>query len=193
MITLKQEPIFTLCLNGAEYPGFKVESEWEGFKKLQHIAADQYVIVATDKACGTFAEAIDTMFAGFLKRAPEAAYYPIACTPGLNKLFVQPDPASDAARELIAERKRQVIAEGYSRTDDDNRHKGGQLATAAACYAANAGGASLADGVPSHWPWDEDGWNPSTPRRDLVKAGALILAEIERLDRAAAAAKGVQS
>ena len=29
-------------------------------------------------------------------------------------------------------------------------------------------------------------WQPTTSRRDLVKAGALVLAEIERLDRAAA-------
>ena len=27
-------------------------------------------------------------------------------------------------------------------------------------------------------------FKPTTPRRDLVKAGALIIAEIERLDRA---------
>lgn len=37
------------------------------------------------------------------------------------------------------------------------------------------------------WPWDESWWKPTTPRRDLVKAAALILAEIERLDRMAAA------
>ncbi|MEB3421767.1 hypothetical protein VK682_24660 [Salipiger manganoxidans] len=35
------------------------------------------------------------------------------------------------------------------------------------------------------WPWDRKWWKPTTPRRDLVKAGALIVAEIERLDRAA--------
>lgn len=29
----------------------------------------------------------------------------------------------------------------------------------------------------------EEGWTPANPRRDLVKAGALILAEIERMDR----------
>lgn len=36
------------------------------------------------------------------------------------------------------------------------------------------------------WPWDESWWKPTNRRRDLVKAGALILAEIERLDRAEA-------
>jgi hypothetical protein len=34
------------------------------------------------------------------------------------------------------------------------------------------------------WPWDRKWWKPTDRRRDLVKAAALILAEIERLDRA---------
>jgi hypothetical protein len=34
------------------------------------------------------------------------------------------------------------------------------------------------------WPWDEKWWKPSTnPIRNLVKAGALIAAEIDRLQR----------
>jgi len=37
---------------------------------------------------------------------------------------------------------------------------------------------------PDVWPWGGFTWKPTTPRRDLVKAAALILAEIERLDRA---------
>ncbi|HHG5326055.1 TPA: hypothetical protein ACPWPG_001447 [Pseudomonas aeruginosa] len=40
------------------------------------------------------------------------------------------------------------------------------------------------------WPWDEQWWKPSTARRDMVKACALALAEIERLDRAAPAEGG---
>jgi len=36
------------------------------------------------------------------------------------------------------------------------------------------------------WPWSPMWWRPTTQRRDLVKAGALIMAEIERIDRAAA-------
>ncbi|EMM2964108.1 hypothetical protein RFP09_002664 [Pseudomonas aeruginosa] len=35
------------------------------------------------------------------------------------------------------------------------------------------------------WPWDEQWWKPTTVRRDMVKACALALAEIERLDRTA--------
>lgn len=34
------------------------------------------------------------------------------------------------------------------------------------------------------WPWDEEWWKPSEdPVRNLVKAGALIAAEIDRLQR----------
>lgn len=34
------------------------------------------------------------------------------------------------------------------------------------------------------WPWNGRWWKPTNRRRDLIKAGALIVAEIERLDRA---------
>lgn len=34
------------------------------------------------------------------------------------------------------------------------------------------------------WPWDENWWKPSLdPIRNLVKAGALLAAEIDRLQR----------
>jgi hypothetical protein len=101
-----------------------------------------------------------------------------------------------AARDVLAERKRQVTAEGWTPEHDD-AHDSGQLAGAASCYAAHVNGrqwvffAGCADDyksepTPDYWPWDESWWKPTTPRRDLVKAGALILAEIERLDRVAA-------
>jgi hypothetical protein len=34
------------------------------------------------------------------------------------------------------------------------------------------------------WPWSLHWWKPKSPRRDLIRAAALIVAEIERLDRA---------
>jgi hypothetical protein len=40
--------------------------------------------------------------------------------------------------------------------------------------------------APAQWPRDDAYWQPSNPRRDLVKAAALILAEIERIDRVGA-------
>jgi len=40
---------------------------------------------------------------------------------------------------------------------------------------------------PESWLWGPEWWKPSSddPRRDLVKGCALLLAEIERIDRAA--------
>ncbi|HHX7063328.1 TPA: hypothetical protein ACVGOK_000520 [Pseudomonas aeruginosa] len=89
--------------------------------------------------------------------------------------------------DVQAERKRQVEAEGWTPEHDDE-HSHGQMARAAACYAL-AGSSAPNDGtaallVSLAWPWDEQWWKPTTTRRDLVKACALGLAEIERLDRA---------
>ena len=103
-----------------------------------------------------------------------------------------PDPfTANAAYDVLAERRRQIDAEGWTTAHDD-AHKDGALALAASLYAfqaisdANHGhGLALArrGSCPALWPWAADWWKPSNRRRDLVKAGALILAEIERLDR----------
>lgn len=97
-------------------------------------------------------------------------------------LFESEATVSDAARDVLAERQRQVTAEGWTPEHDD-WHGGGDLAQAAGCYALHACGV-YAGMYPVLWPWDVSWWKPTTPRRDLVKAGALILAEIERIDRA---------
>lgn len=84
-----------------------------------------------------------------------------------------------AARDVLAERQRQTDAEGWTAEHDDE-HAFGELADAAACYAAYG-----ASALPTLWPFDREWWKPTNRRRNLVKAGALIIAEIERLDRAA--------
>jgi hypothetical protein len=96
---------------------------------------------------------------------------------------------SSAAVDVLTERQRQISVEGWT-TEHDDRHPDGSLSMAAACYAAQAGTtlqsqeySAAAVFVRVCWPWAPGWWKPSTPRRDLVKAGALILAEIERLDR----------
>lgn len=94
---------------------------------------------------------------------------------------------SQAVLDVAAERRRQVEAEGWTPEHGDE-HKGGQLALAAACYALNAAGCGCE--VARNWPWRGVWWKPSAPRRDLVKAAALILAEIERLDRMATKQEG---
>lgn len=87
-----------------------------------------------------------------------------------------------AAADVLAERQRQVKAEGWTAERDDG-YQNSELADAAACYAIHAHNQGFS--TPAHWPWSQDWWKQTSPRRDLVKAGALILAEIERLDRAA--------
>jgi len=91
--------------------------------------------------------------------------------------------------EIAAERRRQVEAEGCTPAHDD-QHRNGEMAAAAACYALP--GIPLRDriaNVPKAWPWSREWWKPKDRRRDLIRAAALLVAEIERLDRATAAAR----
>lgn len=100
-----------------------------------------------------------------------------------------------AAKDVLAERARHITQEGWSHSHDD-WHTDGEMGRAAACYAAgqpifvlgvNHGPDDKPFPTFDHaWPWDDEWWKPRSRRRDLVRAGALILAEIERLDRAAA-------
>lgn len=109
-------------------------------------------------------------------------------TPKTNPKTVQV-PQRDmtaALSDVIAERRRQVEAEGWSPEHDDE-HGRGDLICAAYCYAKYANWPAFKDTPPIDWPWDARSWKPGDARRNLVKAGALILAEIERRDRAEAA------
>jgi len=101
-------------------------------------------------------------------------------------------PMTPAALAVLSERQRQVLKEGWTFMHDDADHDDGMLAAAGAAYTLAAadklcpysqGDGGFDDKPPSSWPGDWQ-WKPSDPRRMLVKAGALILAEIERLDRA---------
>jgi hypothetical protein len=108
----------------------------------------------------------------------------------------------DGAARIAAERARQIGAEGYDAEHDDE-HDDGSLAMAAACYAACAGGCriyvmngDLSGSVvrfEDPWPWShssdkrphDDGVESPAPGtkkaiRMLEKAGALIVAEIDR-------------
>ena len=110
--------------------------------------------------------------------------------------------------ELIAEERiRQVREENWS-SDHDMDHCGGELAWAAVCYAAPGPVFEQIDLLPESvrfsdpWPWDSRDDKRSymeendpadlipnqelelpLRRRLLVKAGALIAAEIDRLNR----------
>ena len=82
-----------------------------------------------------------------------------------------------ALRDVIVERYRQVNDEHFS-ADHDDEHTDCSLAIAGAYYAAFS-----TDTIVDPWPWDESWLKPTTHRQNCVKAAALIIAEIERLDR----------
>ncbi len=107
---------------------------------------------------------------------------------------------NDTGIELIAkERKRQQDIEGYNVFDDLNSYKNGEIIGAAACYAVSAlnklylqnnpldkkGLAELKmwDGEDA-WPWlsNQDKREKHDVVRSLVIAGALIAAELDRLN-----------
>ena len=92
-----------------------------------------------------------------------------------------------AVDEIVAERRRLIEEEGWTPEHDD-RHADGALARAAAAYAIQSADYPIIKGAKSRaltwWQWDLRLWKPKDRRRDLIKAGALIVAEIERLDRA---------
>lgn len=102
--------------------------------------------------------------------------------------------ASSALEDIAAERRRQIDERGYT-TDFDERYDDGELASAAGLYAmfSRPGGFEQAQrfaagkSAPAGWPWLAKYFRPTSPRRMLVKAGALILAEIERMDRLSSA------
>lgn len=98
----------------------------------------------------------------------------------------------DVIDEIRNERIRQVTQEDWAHEHDDQWTEG-QLAFAAGCYALHAGyqESCLDNGLegfwkqpPAQWSFGDGWWKPKDARRDLVRAAALIVAEIERLDRA---------
>lgn len=99
--------------------------------------------------------------------------------------FVSGKEVPQAWLDVQAERRRQVEAEGWTPEHDD-LYCAAELPRAAAAYILN--GAN--DEAPAIWPFSAKWWKPSTARRDMVKACALALAEIERLDRAAHGKEG---
>lgn len=93
-------------------------------------------------------------------------------------------PLSPFMQAVIAERFRQPEVEGFDAAHDDGLDRA-ELARGGAAYAV----AAAADSVPSLgaiaaglWPF-RDPMKVYSFRRDLVKAGAMILAEGERHDR----------
>lgn len=126
-----------------------------------------------------------------------AAEQPAAVTSGSRV-----EETSKAMLDVSIERYRQILKHGWTAEHDD-QHRSGELALAAGWYALNSphvgagdcvgiGNGSAADKLFHDaysaycWPFDLKWWKPKNQRQDLVRAAALIIAEIERLDRAEA-------
>ena len=93
---------------------------------------------------------------------------------------------SREAMMIVKERQRQITEEGYDPEYDGNMR--GELAISALCYVQAARENSPT--ISSWWPWDVEYWKPCKKdsievdrERCLVKSGALIYAEIDRLNR----------
>lgn len=99
------------------------------------------------------------------------------------------DKEPDGVGLIAAERARQLSAEDWTPEHDDT-HMDAEMIEAARGYLSAAflaeRGRRWNGAPPPLWPWNQSWWKPSDdPVRNLVKAGALIAAEIDRLQRAA--------
>jgi hypothetical protein len=107
----------------------------------------------------------------------------IACTNRQDEI--------NAMESAIRERLRQIVGEGFD-FEADFANDPGELASAGATYGLAAADKlhpmSLGDGgydrgaPPPSWPFGIGWWKPTTPRRNLEKGIALMLAELQRLD-----------
>ena len=96
------------------------------------------------------------------------------------EVFARNDTDLTGAGLIVQERLRQVKEKGFD-TSHDDLHRRGELAMAALCYLIADSDYSKAR---NWWPWWGDA--PFVPKgrvRDLVRAGALIAAEIDRVQR----------
>lgn len=100
----------------------------------------------------------------------------------------------DGVALIAAERQRQIDEEGWTFEHDDG-HTGGALAMAAAVYAASKpifvmkkrfieGSGDLPVFIfQNAWPFSSRWLKPKDRKGDLIRAGAMIAAEIDRLLR----------
>lgn len=98
----------------------------------------------------------------------------------------------ESVAPIAIERERQIDEERWT-PQHDEAHVDGELIRAAVCYAdcAKAQALRVSLDLPSvkkalaaEWPWEPKWFKPAdNPLRNLTKAGALIAAEICRLQR----------
>jgi hypothetical protein len=88
---------------------------------------------------------------------------------------------TQAERDVLAERQSQRIKWGDAH--DDEHHWG--IADAAICYVQGYMNWAPGRDNTQRWPWEHAAWKPRSRRENLVRATAMLIAELDRVDRAA--------
>lgn len=112
---------------------------------------------------------------------------------GVGPVWKQIRTTLAVAKEAADERLRQVSEEGYS-TSHDDLYAAYELVYAACAYASHQpskeildrgpiGLRNLSSEPPLWWPWRAKYWKPRSHRENMVRAIALLMAEVERIDR----------
>ncbi len=105
-----------------------------------------------------------------------------------------PWPLTNAEVEVLNERQRQIDSEGYDERHD-SRHYPDQLAMAAVAYLLADEEYSFPDNGDSYsgrfWPWGYLSFKPKDKRRNIVRAAALLIAELDKMDNDAEAEKSI--
>jgi len=121
-------------------------------------------------------------------------------TAALRRLLEIDQESVLAITDIAEERVRQIDSEGWSPQHDDE-HSDGEMADAAACYAVGSTMENEVprfwDGLPTRlkrrttvWPWSPEWWKPKSPHHNKVRAAALLVAELARIQRRATRAAG---
>ena len=106
-----------------------------------------------------------------------------------NRLLKDLLNASVGATQILKERKRQkqpvdLGGEGYLAKHDET-HVNQEMLKAAMCYLQHAidpNDEKVAGKNPDAWPWASDAWKPKDRQKDLIRAGALIAAELDLIN-----------
>lgn len=175
-----------------------VEIEAIQFDGLNHDAVADFCAPKIIKVGGNFTLLIPTLEGemtaskgDWIIKGVKGEFYP--CKPDIfQATYILADVAKSGVQLISDERKRQIEEEGWTPGHDDE-HGVGDLACAAIAYTyegiARQGEwtnfCRVPRGqVPKDWPWAAGWWKPKEdPVRNLVIAGALIAAEIDKLQR----------
>lgn len=97
------------------------------------------------------------------------------------------NPTDKGLMDVAIERYRQINDEGWT-AEHDRLHESNALAAAGAVYALwpylcrNFSPEYAVTSVEIFWPFEPEWFKPKTRRQDFVRAAALIIAEIDRMD-----------